>query len=440
MARPRPEMEQTVMKAQGKSGKTRLIVATGFGNFLESFDFTVYSYFATIIGFSILKTDDPLLSTYISTILFGLGFPARPIGSVILGAYADRRGRKAALFITIMLMGAGSALIAFTPPYAVIGLAAPALIVLGRLLQGFSAGGEMGSAAALLLESAQATKRGTYIAWQFMMQGMSAAVGALFAFCLFSTLSEPAMRAWGWRIPFIFALAIIPVGFYIRAHIAESWRGDKAENDTALHPVRLIGQHYLGRFLLAVITVMPVTLLVYIVIIYMPTYLSLIALKAGGAAGLQGNSRYVLTIIMSLVMMAATFCGGLICNKIARRKIFAVICLSAAFCGCFITYFYAATDFALFIGGLLLSTIMLGMMMTVQALLVMEAFPRNVRVTGFGFSLALGSVLFGSTAQAIVTKLMMVTGAAKLTPFYYLGPMLLLAIAAYAAFPEEHYP
>jgi len=426
------------MKPPSKGETARLIAATGFGNFLETFDFTVYSYFATIIGLAVLKTDDALLSTYISTILFGLGFLARPAGSFMLGLYADRRGRKAALLMTIMLMGAGSGLIAATPPYAAIGWAAPALIVLGRLLQGFSSGGEIGSAAALLLESAPPARRGAYVAWQFMMQGVSAAVGALFAFILFATLPAPAMQAWGWRLPFIFALLIIPVGLYIRAHIRETY--SNAGEAAAMRPLRLIQQHYRGRFALAVLTVMPVTLLVYIMLIYMPAYLSLIRVTTGMAEIVQGNGRYVLTIIMSLIMMAATFAGGALCNKIPRRKILALICLILAFIGCFITYFYAATHFALFCAGLLLSIIMLGVMMTVQALLVLEAFPRSVRVTGFGLSLALGSVLFGGTAQAVVTRLMLFTHAAPLTPFYYLGPMLLIALAAYAAFPEERYP
>lgn len=421
------------------NGKAKLLIAAGFGNFLETFDFTVYSYFATIIGLVMLKTADPVFSTYISAIIFGMGFLARPIGSFALGTYADKHGRKAALLITIMLMGLGSACIAFAPPYAAIGAAAPIIVLIGRLLQGFSSGGEMGAASALLMESAGAKRRGFYVAWNFMTQGLSAAAGALCALCLFSLLSEEAMKTWGWRVPFFIALLIIPVGLYIRAHIRETYEPDAGQ--AARRPLQEIKRHYFGRFLLAIFTVMPVTLLVYSLVIYMPTYLSLAHIGQGGAAKLAaGSGRYVLTIVMSLVMMAATLCGGFICDRLARRKILAVSCLSLAFISVFATYYYVDKSLPLFLGGLFVSVIMLGMMMTVQALMVLEAFPRNVRATGFAVSLAFGSVLFGGTAQIVLTKLLMVFSGAPLAPFYYLGPMLLLAVAVYAAFKEERHP
>lgn len=425
-----------------KAGKARLIAAIGFGNFLESFDFTVYSYFAPIIGLVILQTEDPLQSTYISTLLFGLGFLARPLGSAVLGAYADKRGRKAALLATVLLMGLGSALIAFAPPYASAGLAAPALVLLGRLLQGFSVGGEIGSAAALLLESAAAKRRGLYVATQFMMQGISAAAGALCAYLLFANLPAAAMRQWGWRLPFLLALLIIPVGLYIRAHIAETLpqRGLSPQGAPVKShaPLREIWARR-RRLLLSVLTVMPVTLLVYTLVIYMPTYLGLIPIKAGAAALCQGSGRFMLTVPAGLLLAAAAFAGGLLCDRLPKRKPLALCCLGAAFIACFGVYASVGSNFAVFLAALCCAIIALGILMTAQALLALEAWPQNLRATGMAVSIALGACLFGGSAQAIITKLMIITHAAPLTPFYYLGPMLLLAIAAYAAFEEGNY-
>jgi len=435
------EAEQPATENSAAAGsKTRLIIAAGLGNFLEIFDFSVYSYFATIIGLVMLKTQDLLVSTYISAILFGSGFLARPLGSLFLGSYADRHGRKPALLLTILLMGLGSACIAFAPPYAAIGIAAPLLIVAGRLLQGFSSGGEIGIASALLLESALPRRRGVYVAGNFMMQGASSAGGALCALGLFSLLPDAAMRSWGWRVPFLFALLIIPVGLYIRAHISETYRPQTAQAQQA-SPLRQILQRFRFRFCWGILSVMPVTLLVYSLVIYMPTYLSLIHIEAktGAAALTQGANRFYLAIIISAALCAASYLGGLACDRFLQRRIFAVLCLTLALIGIFMTYYCVDKSLPLFLIGLFAGVIALGMMMPVQAIMVMESFPRPLRATAFAVSLSCGSVLFGGTAQIILTKMLMLFNAAPFAPFYYLAPMLVIGIIAYACACEEHY-
>jgi len=432
-----PEARQPAAEPRSK---TKLIIAAGLGNFLEIFDFSVYSYFATIIGLVMLKTQDPLLSTYISAILFGAGFLARPLGSVFLGSYADRHGRKPALLITILLMGLGSGCIAFAPPYAAIGLAAPLLIVLGRLLQGFSSGGEIGAASALLLEAAAPGRRGVYVAGNFMMQGASSAAGALCALGLFSLLPDDSMRIWGWRLPFLFALLIIPVGLYIRAHIPETYR-PQTEREQRIRPLRQILRQFPARFCWGILSVMPVTLLVYSLVIYLPTYLSLIHIEAGtGAAALtQGVNRFYLTIIISLALCAASYIGGAVCDRILQRRNFAIFCLALALAGAFMAYYGVDKSLPLFLIGLFAGVIALGMLMPVQGIMVMESFPRPLRATAYAVSLACGSVLFGGTAQIILTKLLMLFAAAPFAPFYYLAPMLVIGIITYACAREEHY-
>lgn len=148
----------------------KVIVGASTGNGTEIFDFTVYSFFAAIIGKLYFPSDSAYGSLLMSVAVFGVGFIMRPLGSMVLGAYADRVGRKAAMLMTIVLMGIGTALIAFAPTYAQIGVLAPVLIVVGRLIQGFAAGGEVGSATTLLLESAGANQRGFFVSWQAISQ------------------------------------------------------------------------------------------------------------------------------------------------------------------------------------------------------------------------------------------------------------------------------
>src|SRR5271170_1735317 len=184
--------------------KTRAIVATSIGNMLEWYDFSVYALFAGYIAGNFFPAgEDPTAKLLKTFLVFGLGFVVRPLGAVLIGNYGDRAGRKAALTLTILLMAAGTGVIAFAPTYAAIGMGAPLLLLLGRVLQGFSAGGEVGGATAYLLESADAEQRGRVASWLEASMGMANILGSLAAFGVTSSLSTPQVQAWGWRIPFV---------------------------------------------------------------------------------------------------------------------------------------------------------------------------------------------------------------------------------------------
>ena len=203
------------------------------GNALEFFDFTVYAFFAVYIGKAFFPAFSAASQIVASVAVFGVGFVARPIGGVVIGAYADRAGRKAALSLTIAMMAAGTAILAFTPSYAAIGMAAPVLVVIGRLLQGFSAGGEMGPATTYMLEMAASNRRGFYTSWQLATQGVASLFGGLVGYVVSSTLSASALAAWGWRVPFVVGLLIAPIGIYIRRQLHETLDTETAVNDTA---------------------------------------------------------------------------------------------------------------------------------------------------------------------------------------------------------------
>src|ERR1700722_19781433 len=196
----------------------RIIFSSSVGNALEWFDFSVYGYFAGIIAKQFFPMHDEWLSTLLAIATFGISFLMRPIGAVVLGIYGDRKGRKAALTLAIALMMVGTLTMAVMPPYASIGLAAPVLILVARLVQGFAVGGEFGSATAFMVEHSP-TRRGYFASWQFASQGLAAIMAAAFGALLTGWMPAQPLASWGWRIPFVFGLIIGPVGYYIRAHL-----------------------------------------------------------------------------------------------------------------------------------------------------------------------------------------------------------------------------
>ncbi|AQT46214.1 MFS transporter [Bartonella choladocola] len=410
--------------------KTKLIVGAGVGNFLEMFDFTVYSFFAAIIGHVFFNSEDKLISLLISVSVFGVGFVMRPLGSIIIGAYADRHGRKAAMLLTIVLMAIGSALIGFAPPYEAIGIFAPLLIVLGRLCQGFSAGGEVGAATTLLMESAERNKRGFFVSWQFFGQGLSTLSGSLLAALLMGCLSTEAMESWGWRVPFIFSLLIIPVGLYIRAHIKETYKAPTAEAHT-IHPFKeLISQHT-KQTILGILMVFPSTVMMYILVFFMPNYLKTVTEI--------GNSQsFLVSSYASVIVIVVTVFAGFFCDRLERRKGAAVTVLAVTFISSYFA-FHFVQNMHVFLAFYTVSMICMGLMLTLSVLFIIEAFEKRIRATATAVIYAFGVSIFGGTAQMIVTFLLKISDRNIMAPFWYLGVAIVVGMAAYLAFDEKRH-
>jgi MHS family proline/betaine transporter-like MFS transporter len=199
----------------------RVIIAASIGNALEWFDILVYGFFAATISKQFFPAADETVSLLLTLGTFAVAYVVRPVGALVLGRYADRAGRKRALMLSIRLMMVATLLIAIMPPYAKIGLVAPIAILLARLVQGFSAGGEFGSATAFLVEQ-MPEKRGFMASWQFASQGFATLLASAFGTVLTATLSDASLESWGWRIPFFFGLLIGPVGYYIRRYVDEA--------------------------------------------------------------------------------------------------------------------------------------------------------------------------------------------------------------------------
>ena len=226
----------------------RLIVAATIGNVFEWFDFVVYGFFAVTIAEVFFPAGNPTASLLITFGAFGLAYMVRPLGAIVVGGYTDRAGRKAGLLLSMALMMIGTTLMAVTPGYATIGLAAPIILTLARLLQGFSVGGEFGSAVSFLAEHGGG-RRGFSASWQFATGGLITVIASLFGVALTSLLTHDQLVSWGWRIPYFFGMLIGPVGLYVRAKIVETPDFIEAEKPETIPIKDVLRRHPLAVLL-----------------------------------------------------------------------------------------------------------------------------------------------------------------------------------------------
>src|SRR6476660_2793929 len=199
-----------------RTSNVRKVVRVAAGNALEMYDFQIYGYYAAAIAFTFFPSGSEFASLMLSLATFGAGFLMRPLGAIILGAYIDHHGRRKGLLVTLALMAVGTLSIAILPGYVAIGLAAPLLVLVGRLLQGFSAGVELGGVSVYLSEIATTGRKGFYVAWQSASQQVAVMFAAVLGLVLTWTLSTREIQQWGWRIPFLAGCALIPFLFVLR--------------------------------------------------------------------------------------------------------------------------------------------------------------------------------------------------------------------------------
>ena len=263
-------MEATISSAAAsRPGLPSVIVAATIGNVLEWFDFLVYGFFAVTIAEVFFPVANPTVSLLITFGTFGLAYLVRPLGAIIVGTYSDRAGRKAGLTLSIGLMLIGTTLMVVTPGFATIGLAAPIIITLARLLQGFSVGGEFGSAVTFLVEHG-GERRGYSASWQWATIGMTSIIASLFGLVLTSQLSHQQLVDWGWRVPYVFGLLVGPAGLFIRSRMAETPEFLNAEK-----PQRMPISELLRRQPVSVLVALGAAVISnssYYLLLYIPTY------------------------------------------------------------------------------------------------------------------------------------------------------------------------
>jgi MFS transporter, MHS family, proline/betaine transporter len=406
-----------------RRSQVRLIAACSIGNALEVYDFTVYSFFALLIGRLFFPSDSPYGSLLLAVATFGIGFVMRPLGGLVIGSYADRRGRKAAMTLTIALMVAGTLCIAFAPTYAQAGVAGSLVILAGRLLQGFSLGGEIGAATSMLMESGSVGQRGFRVSWQLGSQGISALLGALTGALLYATLTPQALESWGWRVPFLCGLAIAPVGLYIRSKLDET---HEAAPD-APSPLGTLMREHGMKVVQGILSVTAGTVGMYLVVFFMPTYMIRVLKMPPSLSLLSGCAT-------GLTMLVASLVSGRLADRLARRKplvigalLFNIVAVVPAF---WMMTRFPSVPVALLAAVVLTAAANLGS--TPMLLILMELLPARVRASGLSVIYSVGVTVFGGSSQFIVTWLLAKTGN-PLTPALYLvacGVVTLLAVAS----------
>ena len=393
--------------------RTRQIIAAVIGNALEWYDFVVYGFMTVIISRLFFPTESEYASLLLAMATFGVGFFMRPVGGVLIGLYADRKGRKAALQLIIALMTIAVAMIAFAPPYAVIGAAAPILIVAARLLQGFATGGEFASATAFLVESAPAERRGFFGSLQMVGQSIAALAGASSGMLITQSLTPEQIDQWGWRIPFMIGLLIGPVGLYIRRHLEETEvfkeAHASAEQKTTL---AAIFQIHRRAVFVSFGLVLSNTIMYYVVLIYMPTY-------AKTQLGIALGQAFIAQVAGLLCLIVLTPIFGSLSDRIGRRPVLIAACL-LYFILPYPLFAWLQADPVLFrltvMQMILCGAIAVGFGLISTALA--EQFPVHVRSTGLALAYNFAVMLFGGFAQLFVTWLIKTTGS-TLAPAYY---------------------
>ena len=401
----------------------RMIVAATIGNVLEWFDFVVYGFFAVTIAEVFFPAGNPTVSLLITFGAFGLAYLVRPLGAIVVGGFTDRAGRKAGLLLSIALMMIGTTLMAVTPGYATIGLAAPILLTLSRLLQGFSVGGEFGSAVSFLAEHG-GRRRGFAASWQFATGGMITVLASLFGVTLTTLLSHDQLVDWGWRIPYFFGMLVGPAGLYVRAKVVETPEFVEAE----LPPTIPISD-LLRRYPLEVLLSLGISIISnssFYILAYIPTY-GVKTLHLPQATG------FTATLVGGLILAIGCPLFGHWSDKISRPPIMVVTC------SLFVLTSYAA--FWLMAGWPSLATCIIAVCWLqllkagysgVLPSLLSEQFPVETRAIGVALSFSIAVSIFGGLAPLVATWLIAATGD-SLSPSYYLIFTAALSLVALIA-------
>jgi len=401
----------------------RMIVAATIGNVLEWFDFVVYGFFAVTIAEVFFPAGNPTVSLLITFGAFGLAYFVRPLGAIVIGGFTDRAGRKAGLLLSIALMMVGTTLMAVTPGYATIGIAAPIIITLSRLLQGFSVGGEFGSAVSFLAEHGGG-RRGFAASWQFATGGMITVLASLFGVTLTSLLSHQQLVDWGWRLPYIFGMLVGPAGLYIRAKVVETPEFVEAELPPTMPISDLLRRHPVPVLLSLGIAIISNSS--FYILAYIPTY-------GEKTLHLPASTGFTATLVGGLILAIGCPLFGHWSDRISRPLIMVIACWL------FVLTSYPSFWLMAAWPSLVTCIVAVGWLQLVKAgysgvlpSLLSEQFPVEVRAIGVSFGFSTAVSIFGGLAPLIATWLIAQTGD-PLSPSYYLIFTALLSLFALVA-------
>ena len=419
-------IEQVVQKPAGNvevnpSDVKKAVMGASIGNLIEWFDYASYGYLATIIAVVFFPPGNPQLALLGTFGVFAVSFIARPIGGIIWGHYGDKIGRKKILILTLLLMSISTFAIGLIPSYATIGIVAPLLLLLCRIVQGFSASGEYAGASLFIAEYAPKGRRGLLVSMVPASTAAGLMLGALAAFGLEATLSYEALHSWGWRIPFLLAGPLCLIALYLRMKLEDTPVFNEMGHSEEQLPITKTVKLNWKQILIAFGVIMLNAVGFYMILSYMPTYLTN-ELNFSGTAGILITLVSLTTYVIFLPMV------GTLADRVGRKPVLIGACIS------FIVLSYPAF-LLLTLGGIwpVIALILLGAILAgndgVLATFLTEMFPTKVRYTCFGLSFNLGNAIFGGTAPLIATFLILQTDN-QFAPAFYLMAAALVALVA----------
>jgi MFS family permease len=393
------------------------VLGVGAANALEFYDFLTFSFFAIQIGHAFFPTSHGAGGLLRTLAVFGAGFLTRPLGAVIIGAYSDRAGRKPAMMLSFVLMGAAITGLALTPSYARIGVAAPALLLVFRLLQGFALGGQVGPSTAFLIEAAPPMRRGLYVGLQYATQDLAVLVAGVVGFVLSSRLSPGALDAWGWRVAFLLGATIVPLGLFLRRGLPETLAIAERKALPAADkraPARVL---LLGLFMLAA------TGIANYVLEYMTTY-------AQDSLHLAASAAFGSTIVLGFFTMVCDVLSGMLTDRAGRKPVM----LTAAIAMALLTVpayglMVRVPSLAVIYGVMAALSILNGFFSGPSLIALTETLPKAVRSGVLGTLYAVAMATFGGSTQWMVKWLIGVTGSPLAPAWYLTGAMTIGAVA-----------
>ncbi|EJL82635.1 arabinose efflux permease family protein [Herbaspirillum sp. CF444] len=385
------------------SSKFVTVLRVTSGNFMEMFDFFLFGFYASYISKAFFPSGNEFASLMLTFMTFGAGFLMRPLGAIILGAYVDRVGRRQGLIVTLALMAVGTMLIAFVPGYATIGLLAPALVLIGRLLQGFSAGVELGGVSVYLAEMATPGRKGFYVSWQSASQQVAIIVAAAIGYGLNIWLTKDQVGDWGWRIPFFIGCLIVPVLFVIRRSLQETEEFMARKRKPSLSE---IFRSMLENWKLVVAGMMLVsmtTVSFYLITVYTPTF-------GKNVLKLSTESALIVTFCVGISNFIWLPVMGTLSDRIGRRPlllVFTVLTILTAYPA--MTWLVGDATFSKMLIVELWLSFLYASYNGAMVVALTEVMPVDVRTAGFSLAYSLATAIFGGFTPAIATGLIEIT-------------------------------
>ncbi|MDB6095118.1 MAG: citrate-proton symporter [Verrucomicrobia bacterium] len=402
------------MPANERRAKIGAVIRVASGNFLEMYDFIVYGYYAAYIAKAFFPAHSEFASLMLSLVTFGAGYLMRPVGAIWLGAYIDRKGRKKGLILTLGLMAIGTLTIALTPSYAVIGLAAPVIVVIGRLLQGLSAGVELGGVSVYLAEIATPGARGFYCSWQSASQQVAVVFTAMIGLTLAGILTAAQLASWGWRVPLAIGCLIIPVILWLRRSLEDTavFKQMQHRPQKTAAVFRILAANWKLVLTGTMLTAMTTTTF-YLITAYTPTF-------GREALHLVPRQNFLVTLLVGLSNFVWLPIAGMVSDRIGRRPLLLVIpvlALLSAYPA--MAWLIAAPTMTRLLMVQLLFSFFFGAYNGALIPWLVEIMPPAVRTAGFSLAFSLATTLFGGFTPAICTYLIEATGN-RASPAFWL--------------------